>query len=110
VLWEARHPITEIPQPTSLLPLDNDAIIQGYADGWIRQYPLSWLCGQSQDKLASAKISGYHTDGEITFLHIVQNLQSKERFLVSGADDGSIAFWTPKCVSLESDYPMFKQH
>jgi hypothetical protein len=30
VLWEARRPSIEIPQPTSLLPLDNDIILQGY--------------------------------------------------------------------------------
>ena len=30
VLWEARRPSIEIPQPTSLLPLDNDVVLQGY--------------------------------------------------------------------------------
>ena len=40
-------------------------------------------------------------DGEITSLYIMQNLQTKERFIVSGADDGSISIWTMKCVNLD---------
>lgn len=116
VLWEARRPSIEIPQPTSLLPLDNDIILQGYGmfltsftanwlitlgDGGIRQYTLSRLCGRFDDKLTSTEISDPRIDGEITSLYIVQNLQTKERFIVSGADDGSISIWTMKYVSLE---------
>jgi hypothetical protein len=45
--------------------------------------------------------SNPRVDSEITSLYIVQNLQTKERFIVSGADDGSISIWTMKYVSLE---------
>ena len=37
-------------------------------------------------------------DGAITSLHLVQNGRTKERLIVGGADDGSVAFWTLECV------------
>lgn len=42
VLWEARRPSTEVPQPTSLLPLDNDVVLRGY--GMFRTpFTADWL-------------------------------------------------------------------
>lgn len=40
-------------------------------------------------KESRAALNGY-----ITTLDIVTNPRTKERFIVGGADDGSIAFWT----------------
>jgi hypothetical protein len=48
------------------------------------------------------KISDIPIDGFITGLHLVQNNRTKERFIVGGGDDGSVAFWTLEyvCASL----------
>ncbi|KAK2465293.1 hypothetical protein APHAL10511_002647 [Amanita phalloides] len=94
VLWEVCTPDTEIPLPTSLLLLDSDTVVRGYADGLIRQSNLSRLCYQFKDKPIPHKTSDSHIDGEITSLHVVQNPRTRERFIISGSDDGSIAFWT----------------
>jgi hypothetical protein len=43
-------------------------------------------------------VSDFCMNGEITSLHIVQNQRTKDRFVVSGASDGSIAFWALRYV------------
>jgi hypothetical protein len=39
------------------------------------------------------KASDIALGGSITGLHIVVNPQTKEKLIVGGADDGSVAFW-----------------
>jgi len=38
-------------------------------------------------------VSDMPLNGYITGLHVVQNVRTKERFVLGGADDGTIAFW-----------------
>jgi hypothetical protein len=44
--------------------------------------------------------SDFALDGSITGLHLVQNGRTKDRLIVGGADDGSVAFWDLEYVSL----------
>jgi hypothetical protein len=44
-------------------------------------------------------------DGSIVGLHLVLNGRTKERLIVGGADDGSVAFW-----KLEYVAPFILQH
>ena len=39
------------------------------------------------------KVSDVALDGYIASLFLVENLRTKERFVVGGADDGSLAVW-----------------
>ena len=70
--------------------------VEHLADGHIRQSSLSQLCSRHEDELSSDLC----INGEITSLHIAQNPRTKERYIVSGASDGSIAFWTIKYVNV----------
>jgi len=45
-------------------------------------------------------------DGFITFLYSVQNERTKEQFIIGGADDGSISFWSLKYVSSSCYFTM----
>lgn len=67
-------------------------------DGHLRRSSLAQLYGQMQN--TSVISSEPALDGYIVALHVVQNSRTNERFIVGGADDGSIAFWALKYVSL----------
>jgi WD repeat-containing protein 7 len=43
--------------------------------------------------LTCEKLSDPPLDGFLADLHVTQNGRTKERFILGGADDGSIAFW-----------------
>lgn len=89
-IWQTPRTTVDIPQPTSLLSLEDNIFIQGYADGSILRCNLSQLSGIG---LTPTTRSDSCMNGEITCLHVVQNQRTKEKFVVSGASDGSIAFW-----------------
>lgn len=67
------------------------------ADGRIRQSSLIEMCVKSQPS-SRTKISTQALRGYITGLHVVYHPLTKEKIVVGGADDGSIAFWTVECV------------
>lgn len=60
------------------------------------------MCGNLGGRVAQRKTSEAVLGGYVTGLHAVQNTRTKERFLIGGADDGSIAFWTIECVHLNA--------
>jgi hypothetical protein len=119
-LWQAasRRPETNNQNDvTSLLPLELDLIIEGYGrflrqtrtivlkwiffllgDGRIRQTSFMRMCGRLEKSPALKKVSEPALSGYITGLHLVRNSRTKERFIVGGADDGSVAFWTIEYV------------
>lgn len=76
------------------------------ADGILRQFSLAQMAGKSDNPQASSssslKTSSPSLGGSLVGLHIVQNPRTRERYVVGGADDGSIAFW-----SLRSLMPFF---
>ncbi|PFH54032.1 hypothetical protein AMATHDRAFT_815 [Amanita thiersii Skay4041] len=107
VLWQSAIPNQDMTCQTSLLPLDIDVIIQGYADGFIRQSSLSHLSNVSEDMISCMKASDSHLNGNIIFLDTVQNPRTRERYLLSGACDGSIAFWTINTFQLCARWTVF---
>ncbi|KAF9031392.1 WD40 repeat-like protein [Hymenopellis radicata] len=90
---------------TSVLPLDLDLIITGHDDGLLRTTSFSQLCQESLH--ISQKISDVALDGCIVSLHVVRNGRTKERYIVGGADDGSIAFWNADTFKLNARWIVF---
>ncbi|KAF8631069.1 hypothetical protein AX15_002671 [Amanita polypyramis BW_CC] len=107
VLWEVSVSKNKMALPTSILPLEHDVIFQGYADGHIRRSSLSQSCSRYEDRLSSVKTSDPCINGKITSLHIIQNPRTKERYIISGASDGSIAFWTTNALTLCARWILF---
>lgn len=94
---------------TATLPLDQESVILGYStsysngcehptnssptgDGLIRQTLWTHMSGESV-KESFDKVSDVPLDGYIASLFLVDNRRTKERFVVGGADDGSLAVW-----------------
>lgn len=46
------------------------------------------------------KTSNQPIGGSVVGLHIVQNFRTKDKYIVGGGDDGSIAFWSLMYVGL----------
>lgn len=67
------------------------------ADGHIRQTSLIEMCGRSQPP-SRTKMSAQALQGYITGLHAIYHPRTKEKLLIGGADDGSVAFWTTEYV------------
>jgi hypothetical protein len=72
------------------------------ADGRLRQSSLIEMCRKSKQPPSHAKVSGPALQGFITSLHVVYNSRTREKLIIGGADDGSIAFWTVECALLSS--------
>jgi len=68
------------------------------ADGRIRELPLSKF--PSRHEWGSATPSKPAIPGSIVKLHLTQNARTKEKFVVGGADDGSILFWNLDTLEL----------
>jgi len=122
VVWQTSnddHEGTARVALTSALPLELDLLIQGYcglsgiymilrltylslsslaADGRIRQFSAVQIARKSDSSAlltsSSLKTSDPPLDGCIVALHVAQNPRTREKYIVGGADDGSIAFWS----------------
>ncbi|KAG6864820.1 hypothetical protein C0991_006941 [Blastosporella zonata] len=90
---------------TSLLPLELDLIVLGCADGRLRSSSLIHLIEDPNKHAPSGKALDPALDGSLTALHVVSNGRTKEKFIVGGADDGSLAFWTIEAVQLQDMHP-----
>ena len=70
------------------------------ADGRLRQYSIPQMSRKGENATAltssSTKTSEPALNGYILALHLVQNQRTKEKYLLGGADDGSIAFWSSR--------------
>ncbi|KZP13950.1 WD40 repeat-like protein [Athelia psychrophila] len=75
------------------LPLDFETVLLGYDDGLIRRSSLAQMALPTSASLFSAT-SDIPLDGSITSLHIVDDARTKEKFIVGGSDDGSLAVWS----------------
>lgn len=98
VIWKATGGnTTSSVQQTCILALDLDTILLGYADGRLCQTSLASLCAASPTTIH--KTSTAPINGGVTGLHgVVQNSRTRERFVIGGGDDGSIAFWATEWV------------
>ncbi|KAG5639736.1 hypothetical protein H0H81_000016 [Sphagnurus paluster] len=97
IIWQSDQSIpksTQKAEITSLLPLELDIIVQGYNDGRLRQSSMLNMIGDSAKNSTSDKVSDLPLNGFVTALHLISNSSTKERLLVGGGDDGSVAFWT----------------
>ncbi|KAJ6584436.1 hypothetical protein B0H19DRAFT_1105047 [Mycena capillaripes] len=107
IIWRAAggdsiaHPV----QQTFMLPLDFDTILLGYADGRLCQTSLASMCAAAPTALH--KVSTAPINGAVTGLHIVQNSRTRERFVVGGGADGSIAFWAAETLALCARWTIF---
>ncbi|KAJ7465077.1 hypothetical protein FB451DRAFT_1262556 [Mycena latifolia] len=111
VVWRAskdkprRKSTPRLAQQTCVLPLDFSTVLLGHADGHLRQTSLAELCAASPPSLRKA--SDVAIAGEVSGLHIVQNSRTRERFIVGGGDDGSIAFWASDTLTLCARWTIF---
>ncbi|KAK0201531.1 hypothetical protein DFS33DRAFT_1348146 [Desarmillaria ectypa] len=94
---------------TSILPLELDMAITGYSDGHLRQTSFSQLCQTAPTSSVKQKKSDVPLSGYIIALHVVQNSRTKERYVVGGGDDGSIAFWTSDTLKLCARWIVFTE-
>ncbi|KAG7444190.1 uncharacterized protein BT62DRAFT_988008 [Guyanagaster necrorhizus] len=94
---------------TSILPLELDAAITGHSDGHLRQTSFSQLCQSAPTFSVKQKESDMPLSGYIMALHVVRNGRTKERYVVGGADDGSIAFWTYDTLKLCARWIVFAE-
>ncbi|KAJ7068638.1 hypothetical protein C8F01DRAFT_1118822 [Mycena amicta] len=92
-------------QQTSMLPLDVNSILLGRADGTVQETSLADLCSISPN--AALKASEIPIGGTISALHVVQNSRTRERLIVAGGDDGSIAFWAADTLALKARWTVF---
>ncbi|KAG6860615.1 hypothetical protein C0995_009369 [Termitomyces sp. Mi166 len=92
---------------TSLLPLELDLIVQGCVDGRIRQSSLIQMIGDSRKSMSTSEASDPALNGFITNLFTASNGRTKEKFIVGGADDGSVAFWTLDHYKLCARWTLF---
>ncbi|TFK27655.1 hypothetical protein FA15DRAFT_635254 [Coprinopsis marcescibilis] len=99
ILWQSTVQ-DETVQPvvqTANLPIELELVIQGYSDGRLRQFSLEhMILNKSASLLASSgasKTSNPPLHGSVIGLRLVQNSRTRERYIVGGIDDGSIAFW-----------------
>ncbi|KAK0459983.1 uncharacterized protein EV420DRAFT_1534284 [Desarmillaria tabescens] len=94
---------------TSILPLQLDVAITGHSDGHLRQTSFSQLCQAAPTSSIKQKKSDVPLGGYIMALHVVQNGRTKERYVVGGGDDGSIAFWTSDTLKLCARWIVFTE-
>ncbi|KAH9480388.1 WD repeat-containing protein 7 [Psilocybe cubensis] len=113
VLWSVPAPTTPPSNPflTSMLSLELELIIQGYSDGLLRQFSLAQMTRKTDTSLieasSSSKTSDRRLNGSLVGLHLVQNPRTREKFIVGGADDGSIAFWSLSKFELVARWTVF---
>ncbi|KAJ3575868.1 hypothetical protein NP233_g816 [Leucocoprinus birnbaumii] len=86
-------PVSSGVTSTSLLPLDVGLILVGSSDGFLRLMSLDQLCQGRNDSSSPLRISDKPLDGYICGLQVVPNFRTGERYILGGADDGSIAVW-----------------
>jgi hypothetical protein len=120
-LWKAPAPrptaAATATRLTCILPLELDLMVLGCGksmhalavpnqftsfpftgDGYLRKSSLRQLVGQGLSGATTDCVSDMPMRGYITSLHVVQNDRTGEKFILGGADDGSIAFWDMKWV------------
>ncbi|KAL7279647.1 hypothetical protein ACG7TL_006053 [Trametes sanguinea] len=104
-LWKARtDAFAPVPAPrvSRILPLELDLVVFGYTDGSL---------SRSSFKDAIRNERGISSDlslpGAILALDVVPNYRTGERFLIGGADDGTIAIWSLETLKLCARWTLF---
>ncbi|KAF8158416.1 hypothetical protein B0H34DRAFT_797808 [Crassisporium funariophilum] len=113
-IWETRmgdfEPTSKIAL-TSVLPLELGLMVQGYSDGRLRQFSVAQIARKSEKisllTSSSIKTSNLALAGYLTGLHVVQNPRTREKYILGGVDDGSIAFWSMSTFELVARWTVF---
>ncbi|KAK7061717.1 WD-repeats-region domain-containing protein [Favolaschia claudopus] len=105
IIWRAAGVKDTLPVQTCMLPLDFDTVLMGYSDGRLRQTSMDALCAASPTE--PLKTSSISMNAALSALHVVQNTRTRERFIVGGGDDGSIALWAADSLTLCARWTLF---
>ncbi|TFK48775.1 WD40 repeat-like protein [Heliocybe sulcata] len=106
-LWKAKRPSKDNDVfLTALLPLELDAIIAGYSDGFIRRSSLATLAAPPKNAAADLA-SDVSLNALVTSLFLVRNRRTSSQIIIGGGDDGSIACWDFGSLSLAARWILF---
>ncbi|THU84458.1 WD40 repeat-like protein [Dendrothele bispora CBS 962.96] len=81
---------------TAMMPISVSTVVLGFSDGRLRQTTLTKICqnpGANPGSNYFGKVSEVSLGAPIVSLHIAKNERTKERLIVGGGDDGSVAIW-----------------
>ncbi|KAF9453126.1 WD40 repeat-like protein [Macrolepiota fuliginosa MF-IS2] len=106
-LFRAPAPVSPDAAATALFPLGVGLMLQGNSDGYLRLLSLEQLCQTSDAPPDPIKVSDRPLNGYITGFHLVTNFRTKDKYIVGGADDGSIAFWAMHNLELCGRWVLF---
>ncbi|KAI0823988.1 WD40 repeat-like protein [Trametes gibbosa] len=107
-LWKARtdafapHPA---PRISSILPLDLDSIVVGYTDGRISRTSFQEVT--QKGNTPAVQDSDFALPGPILAMDVIHNTRTRERVVVGGSDDGTIAVWALESLKLCARWTVF---
>ncbi|KAG6827291.1 hypothetical protein H0H93_015696, partial [Arthromyces matolae] len=124
ISWQARSSKAKErreSEVSALLPLELDDLVRPIpmrnmnlthyvayaADGHLRRSSLIEMIGNSSKTASSSDDEDIALAGFIASLHLVTNERTKEQFIVGGADDGSVAFWTLDQLKMCARWTLF---
>ncbi|KAI0642943.1 WD40 repeat-like protein [Trametes meyenii] len=106
-LWKSRGDTSaphSTPRISTTLPLELDLIVLGHTDGRLRR---TSLLEAAQGADAPTQWSNLALPGPILALDVAQNPRTRERIIVGGADDGTIAMWSLDALKLCARWTLF---
>ncbi|KAH9922915.1 WD40 repeat-like protein [Fomitopsis serialis] len=109
-VWKARCDsvaLSSAVRITCTLPVELSVSILGCSDGRLRRSSFLGLSRKGTDRYT--QVSNVPLQGEIVSLHLVDNERTKERLVIGGADDGSMAIWDLQSLSLRARWTMFTE-
>ncbi|KZT12183.1 WD40 repeat-like protein [Laetiporus sulphureus 93-53] len=107
-LWKASSDSGQIASKlrvTASLPVELNLIILGCGDGRLRRTNFAGLLGKAD--YDSLQISDVPLQGEILALYLVEDERTNKRYIVGGADDGTVAIWELESLKLRARWTMF---
>ncbi|EMD39624.1 hypothetical protein CERSUDRAFT_132102 [Gelatoporia subvermispora B] len=110
-LWKSRHLSSSTGEgayPSSVLPIEPDRVVIGFSDGRLGHSSLPALVAKAAQDATSA-LSDISLDGSIATISAVNSERTDEKFLVGGADDGSIAIWAFDSLKLHARWVVFTE-
>ncbi|TFY53289.1 hypothetical protein EVJ58_g9531 [Rhodofomes roseus] len=107
-VWKARSDtdaLSSVVRITCTLPVELGISILGCSDGRLRRSSFLGLPRKGTGRYT--QVSKVPLQGEIVSLHLVDNERTKERLVIGGTDDGSIAIWDLQSLSLRARWTIF---
>ncbi|EJC98476.1 WD40 repeat-like protein [Fomitiporia mediterranea MF3/22] len=91
---------------TATLPIELNTIVIGYDDGYLNKLSLERLI-YSQNEAPNSAFDEINC--AVLSLFVIQNPQTGQRLVISGGDDGSIAFWDLATLKLLARWVVFTE-